>query len=369
MSYVKSKRPKATIQLDKLVFSCKSIIEDNFNDIIECNPKYYLESEFKFNQTKLIRSSDPSNRFKHSFKVLYNDSQVGDIHFCMYGALLNDLIRFTVRNEVFYTDTLKCIPNVLHDLNLEINNFTKIDVAVDCYNYNIEHVVRKNIRVKDNTIKLLGKLVKDRDQTLEQITYYHKGTQNNIYKFRSLLIQNNKNTFELTCYDKSEEIKQSGKEYINDYHRLHNPKFKNLYRIEVRLKTDEIYRYIKKHRKVISFNDVMNPEFLQSVFNEYLDRIIVAYKNGQSKRKREKVSLVPPITFVASEGILQPSLPVFKIVCERIDIQHDNIINKDKIKESIINGYIEENKDLYYRNNIFMNKGINNFNKVKYYTI
>lgn len=356
MTYVKKKQPKATIQLDKLVFSCKSVIEDNFDYAIEHDSKCIFETEFDFNDTRLVRTIDPSAKFKHSYIVLHNKKEVGRLDFKIFGNHFYDLIRFTVLNEVFYTNTLQYIPNVLHDLNLEINNFTKIDVAVDCYNYNIEHIIRKNIRAKDNTIKLLGKLVKDRDQTLEQITYYHKGSQNNIYKFRSLLIQNNKKTFELSCYDKTEEIKQSGKEYINNYHRLQKPKFNNLYRIEFRLTTDEISRYIKKHKKTISFNDVMNPEFLHSVFNEYLDRIIVAYKNGQSRRKREKISLVPFITFVPSEGILQPTLAVPIIEHQQIDIEQDRTIIYNKMRNNIINKYIKDNNELNYIDNIFINK-------------
>lgn len=120
------KQPKTTIQLDKLVFCCKSTIEDNFNHAVECNPEYYFESEFQFSQTKLIRFQDPAKRFRHSFRVLYNDKQMGNIDFCMYGALFDNLIRFTVFNEVFYNDTLKYVPNVLKSLNLEINNFNKM---------------------------------------------------------------------------------------------------------------------------------------------------------------------------------------------------------------------------------------------------
>lgn len=344
MIYVKTKRPKTTIQLDKLVFCCKSTIEDNFNHAVECNPEYYFESEFQFSQTKLIRFQDPSKRFKHSFKVLYKDKQIGNIDFLMYGALFDNLIRFTVFNEVFYNDSLKYIPDVLKDLNLEINNFNKIDVAVDCYDHNIEHVLRKNIRAKDNTVKLLGKIIKDRDQVLEEITYYHHGSQNNIYLVRSILIKNKKNSFELSCYDKTEEIKQSKKEYINDYHKLHNSKFKKIYRIEVRLTSEEIRRYIEKHKRPISFNNIINPDFLHTVFTEYLDRIIVIYKNGQSKRKREKISLIPPVETVPPAGILQPTLLDNILNAQQSESKINTIIYFNKIKNNITNEYLNDYK-------------------------
>lgn len=365
MIYVKPKQPKTTIQLDKLVFCCKSTIEDNFNYAVEHIPEYYFESEFQFSQTKLIRFQDPAKRFRHSFRVLYNDKQMGNIDFCMYGALFDNLIRFTVFNEVFYNDTLKYIPDVLKDLNLEINNFNKIDIAIDFHDYDIEQVLRQNLRDKDNSVRLFKDMIKDRNKVIREITYYHHGSLNNPFKIRSILIKNKKGTYELSCYNKTEEIKQSGKEYINDYHRDRNPKFTKLYRFEIRLTYDEIHRYIKKYKKPIIFNDIMNPEFLHTMFSEYLDRIIVIYKNGQSKRKRKKISLIPPVDIVPPAGILQPTLSdnIFNI--QQSDNKINANINFNKIKDNIINEYINQYKEIKYRHEIFINKISNNINNYK----
>ena len=282
-------------------------------------------------------------------------------------STFDNLIRFTVFNEVFYNNTLKYIPDVLEDLNLEINNFNKIDIAIDLHDYNIEKVLRQNLRDKDNSVRLFTDMIKDRNKVIREITYYNHGSLNNPFKIRSILIKNKKNTFELSCYDKTEEIKQSGKEYINDYHKLHNPKFKKIYRIEVRLIYEEIRRYIKKHKKPISFNDVINPEFLHTVFSEYLDRIIVIYKNGQSKRKREKISLIPPIEIVPPAGILQATLSENIPQPQQSDNKINTIINSNKIKNSIINEYINQHKEIKYRHEIFINKISNNTNKYKIY--
>lgn len=356
------KQPKATIQLDKLVFCCKSIVEDNFNYAVEHNPEYYFETEFQFGQTKLIRFQDPDKRFKHSFKVFYNDKHIGCIDFNMYGALFNNLIRFSVTNEVFYNNTLQCIPTVLNDLNLEINNFNKIDIAVDCYDYDIEKELRKNLRDKDNHVKLLGDFIKDRNEVIREVTYFNHGSLNNPFKVRTILIKNKKGTFELSAYNKTEEIKQSKKEYINEYHKKHNSEFSKLCRIEVRLTYDEIHRYIKKHKKPISFEDIMSIEFLYKVFIEYYDRIIEFYKNPENNRKREKISIIPPIEILPSEGILQPTLP------NTISLpQHSNIINKEYIKNSIINECLNDYKSQKYRHKIFINKINNNINKYKIY--
>lgn len=223
------------------------------------------------------------------------------------------------------------------------------------------------MRDKSNSVRLFRDMIKDRNQVIKEITYYNHGSLNNPFKVRSILIKNKKGTYELSCYNKTEEIKQSGKEYINDYHKLHNPKFKKLYRIEIRLTSDEIRRYIKKHKKPISFNDVINPEFLHTVFSEYLDRIIVIYKNGQSKRKREKISLIPPVQIVPPVGILQPTLSDNIFDTQQSDNKINANINFNKIKDSIINEYLNEIKIEKYRHQIFINKISNNINNYKIY--
>lgn len=350
----KKPQPKANIQLDKLVFSCVSTVEDNFNYAVEHNPDYYFETEFQFNRTKLIRFQDRNNRFKHSFNVLYQDKKIGSIDFKIHGAIFDNLIRFTVFNEAFYNDTLKHIPNVLEDLNLAINNFNKIDIAVDCYDFDVEQVLRSNLRNKENTVKLFGRMIKDRNKVIREITYYNHGSLNNPFKIRTILIKNKNKTFELECYDKTEEIKQSGKEYINDYHKQQNNEFKKLHRIEVRLTYDEIHRYIKKHKKPISFNDVTNPQFQYNMFSEYLDRIIVIYKNGASKRKREKIHLLPTLEIVPSQGILQPTLPT--------PISATQYTNLNRLINSNIDFYYEYKYEKY-KQELFINRINNNINK------
>lgn len=350
----KKPQPKANIQLDKLVFSCLSTVEDNFNYAVEHNPDYYFETEFQFNRTKLIRFQDPNKRFKHSFNVLYQDRKIGSIDFKMQGAIFDNLIRFTVFNEAFYNNTLKHIPNVLEDLNLAINNFNKIDIAVDCYDFDVEQVLRSNLRNKENSVKLFGRMIKDRNKVIREITYYNHGSLNNPFKIRTILIKNKNKTFELECYDKTEEIKQSGKEYINDYHKQQNSEFKKLHRIEVRLTYDEIHRYIKKHKKPISFNDVTNPQFQYNLFSEYLDRIIVIYRNGASKRKREKIHLLPTLEIVPSQGILQPTLPT--------PISATQYTNLKRLINNNIDSY-NEYKYEKCKQELFINRINNNINK------
>lgn len=347
MNYAKEKKQStSTIVLDKLVFTCTSIVEDNFDYIIAHDPNYILVHEFNFNNTKLERTHDPSKRYEHTFNVFYNEDKLGIIDFKLVGRLHSDLIRFTVSNEVFYNDKLKYIPYILKDLNLQLHNFTRIDIAIDCYNFNPEKALRKHLRDKTNTIKLLGRIIKDRNQILKEITYYNHGSLNNPFKIRTILIQNKKKTFEVECYDKDEEIKESEKDYIFEFHQKHNPQLKKLYRSEIRLKYEEIRRFIKKHKRPITLEDLFNQQFLYDVFIEYLNRSITIYQNQGNKKV--KIPLTPSPVIQSSEGILQPTLPDTTSLCRQS--------NNNKIENNII-------KEIKHKHEIFINNNINKYTK------
>ncbi len=114
----KKKQPQATIVLDKLEFSCISLVEDNFNHAVKYNPSYYFENEFTFGKTQLKRTQDPSNRYKHSFKVYYEGKLMGTINFCLYHGTIYDMLNFSMYNEVFYNDSCYVHIAFLMTLNL-----------------------------------------------------------------------------------------------------------------------------------------------------------------------------------------------------------------------------------------------------------
>lgn len=349
----KGNYPQATILLDKLIFSCTSLVEDNFDYVVTHEPEY-LHYNFQFGSTKLTKTQDPSSRYRHSYSVHYCECLMGTIDFSLYNnGIYTNMLRFTVENEIFYNNNLKYLQMVLSNLNLEINNFTKIDIAIDSYDFNLEQFLRSNLKNKENTIKLFGKIIKDRNKVLNQITYYNHGSLNNPFKIRSILIKNKKRTFELECYDKTDEIKISGKDYILEYHKLINPNLKKIYRQEVRLYYDEIRRYIQKHKKPILLEDLINSNFLFKIYEEYLHRIMTIYKSYS--KKKEKVSLLPNGIIKTREGILQPTLPE---VGYEVEINMNSKIDFPNINKD---SNIEYNKnDAIYSKEIIANNQFNN---------
>lgn len=279
---------KATIQLDKLVFSCVSTVEDNFDSAVRGN-KFVL-SQLLLEDTELKERKDPKGRYKYSYSVHYKNIEMGHLDFELFGGWSNEYIRFTVNNRVFYNDTLKYIPKILSCLNLDIKHFNEIDIAVDSHNTNFERIISKNIRSNMNIIKILGRIKRDRNETIKEITYWNQGSQNNPFKSRAVSIKpKKKKTFELCSYNKFEEINVSQKSYILDYHKQFNPRLTKLFRLEIRLDRNEILNYTKKYK--LSFSDLKNIKYLHRLVLKYLDRLIVCYSGKNTKKN--KVSIIP----------------------------------------------------------------------------
>lgn len=342
--------PTSTILIDKLIFSCTSVVEDNF-DYMVIHDLEYWHTDFEFGQTKLVRTQDPSNRYRHSYKVYYRKWLIGVLDFCLYNnGIYTNMLRFTVYNEVFYKYRLKYIPIVLDDLNLKINNFKQIDIAIDSYKFNSEQVVRRNLSDKGNTVKLIGDIVYDRNKTINVLYYYHKGSLNNPYRIRTILIKKKKNTSEVMFYDKTEEINEvSKKYYILEYHQEQNPKINKIYRAEIRFGSEELRRYTEKIKRTITFEDLLDPQFLNDMFLKTLDGIVTIYRG--TVKKKVKIQLVDQPKIVQSQGILQPTLSVSN---STPSISKNGYFNIDK--------FINEYSNKLYNNQLFINSIRNNMN-------
>ena len=274
---------KATILPDKLTFSCSSTVNDNFDEAVKYYPELSLEKHLTFGNTTLTQTLDMSHRYKYSYMVDYIDNRMGRIDFCQFGNLWNDRIKFSTDNPVFYNNTQPYLSNVMDDLNLKIENFTNIDVAIDSYNFNSEQVFRRNFRNKENQVRLFHRIIRDRSETLNEILGFHKPSLNNFFKVRSISIKDIKKTKEYFVYDKLEEINNSGKDYILEFHKMKNQNLKNLYRSEIRLKYDAIKYYENKViKRLITLDDLLDKEFLYSMFLYHL-KTTISIKDANRK--------------------------------------------------------------------------------------
>lgn len=304
------KLPTSTIVLDKLIFSCRSTVNNNFDYKLIHNIGSFFYN-LKFGETELKKTVDPSKRYRHSYEVYYKSNLMGIIDFGLYNSdIYDDMLRFTVSNKVFYNYQLKYIKEVLNDLNLEINNFKQIDIAVDSYCFDSEKFLRSNLRNKNNTVKIIGRNIYDRSKVIDAIQYYHKGSLKNPHKTRTILIKKKKKyTSEIIFYNKTDEIQyMSNKDYILNFHKQRNASVNKIYRSEIRFYYEELRRYSKRKNMIISFDDLLNDQFLCDMFFDNID-LFVSVSVGKG-RKKNKIQLVEKPNYLSSEGILQSTLPM-----------------------------------------------------------
>ncbi len=294
-----NKNVSATIQLDKLIFSCSSTVDDNFNEAIKYH-KSMTFTEQVFGETTLTPAGDLSHRYKYSYTVCHAGNKMGQIDFCLFGqSWADDRIRFSVDNAVFYNNTFHLLPQLLENLFLQVESFTSIEIAIDNYTLSLEQIIRRGLKSKENSVILLRKKVKDRNKLLKEVIYYNCGTLNNPFKYRTLYIKNKKKTFGIKAYNKREEIASVSKHknYILDYHQQHNPNYHNIFRLEVNLAYEELRRYQKKHGD-ITLNNLLDKGFLHSLLKEYFDKLLVIRDS-----KGQKIEFVPNPIPNTSEGM------------------------------------------------------------------
>lgn len=281
------------ILLDKLVFSCVSPVEDNFDSAITNNPNFSFGLEFKFGTTKLKRTQYLKSDYKHTFKVYYSKHLMGVVSFGLIRSnIYNGMVKFTVDNEVFCNGTMKYLQCALNDLNLEINNFTQVDIAIDSIKFNAERIVRRSLNDRANRIVVYNN-ERDRDEWFKEKKGYQSGTPNNPFAARTVHIKNEvkrpSQKLELCCYNKYLEIKHvSHKEYILDYHaHLRKKKqIKQLHRCEVRISGRKIYDYEKSNlKRKITLDDLMDNDFLYKIFKIHVDKVLKIYKGKGCKHK------------------------------------------------------------------------------------
>ena len=182
----------ATIQLDKLTLCCTSTIKNNFNDAIKFDTEEAYKFSYSAGNTTLTKTFDYNRRYKYCYSVTHKNNHIGNIKFGLYGqSHLNDKVWFSIHNSVFYNNTLHFLPTIFEHLNLRLHNVTRAEIALDSYVFNFDSHLRKNLRNKENKVKLFGRYI-DRKALEKRIRYWNYGSLDNPFKVRTIYIKNKK---------------------------------------------------------------------------------------------------------------------------------------------------------------------------------
>ena len=172
------------------------------------------------------------------------------------------------------------LPNLF---DLEINNFTSIDIALDC-RLNIPSMIKKLMRNRELYTIINGKKVDNRKGILNGVCFEYSTSLDRLNSpsitiKQKKAIKNKNDGIIVQAYDKRNEIeKNSEKHYILDYHG--NPK--RLFRLEVRLRYQELKDYLNKLGLVPQIEIILNNKLLEDMFFYHLSSVI-RFTKGRKK--------------------------------------------------------------------------------------
>lgn len=220
------------------------------------------------------------DRFEFTFSVCLgepgNRREVGMLKFGRFGAGESHFIYFKVQNSVLYDKpALRLVLTLPDMLRMTFNNFTAVDIAID-YPKNISSIIKRMMRNDQITTILNGKAIRDRGRTIPGITFDYSTSLRRLHCPTITLRQakaskNKEKGITVQSYDKKAEVEiSSGKEYILDYYQ--QPR--HLFRLEVRLRYQELQDYCKKTSIVQNIELIFDRSFLEGAFFYHLSSVL-----------------------------------------------------------------------------------------------
>ena len=256
------------IVIDKLKLCYKRDNESQFWQTMSTMPELIEVGDFE-----LMRSV-PDGMYDGIYNVYNLQREFGTLLFDRFSDKDRKYCWLSVRNHILYSDELMTLINFQDEFELgEVNNITQLDIACDL-NFNPVPRIKKLMKRDDVSIVRCGKTIDDKKQEIEGLLFIHPANS-----FRelapTLCLSDADKRKSVVIYDKIKEIKKSNKTYIADYYG--NPK--RLYRMEIRLSSDELFRYFKKYDVAPALNMILNQSFIKSMYDEFLFRLIhISYK-------------------------------------------------------------------------------------------
>ncbi len=253
-TYPKNKREifsyKYTIALDWLQFVCVPN-DERFSMEQIPHPDVIID--------KVIMHHNPN--FYYCYRIIYKGIEMCDIY--MYPTNENykaSELLIKISNHLLYTqDWSDQVEYLLHLLSLKIARFNHLDIAVDSVS-NIKicescrgYFRNRTIQINNEALMITPKDFKKKTLMWNMYTIGSKSSE----KFARV-------------YNKSQEIKYSGKEYILDFWHLNGLEKENVYRFEISLG----WKILKMYPS-LSLKDLSKPEILSELLEKEVRKWLI----------------------------------------------------------------------------------------------
>lgn len=269
-------------------------------DLFEINQQDYKENYRLKEFTLILDRNGISRMYNFCYSVYYGLEEVAKLY--LDNRTSKEYINLKINNELLYNETqyFEVVNKFISVFNVQINNFSSFDIAIDCRKNLIKlfdkyyeneakyHFVSKSIR-GDNPDGDVSEFSKKK----------RNGTKNSTYYIGKINVTGK----QVCIYNKTIELQSSYKPYIEEAHEQLSGT-SDVYRLELRLRNN----YIKRHY-VIEHDKIFDVDYLKEIMNQNLDNFIdfrmkhKQYKPAQCKKiylfdlsaKNKKCQLLKPV--------------------------------------------------------------------------
>ena len=253
------------IVIDKLKLCYRRDNESQFWQMMAEQPDHLNIGDFD-----LVRGQ-VDGTYDGIYGVAYAQHEFGILLFDRYSDKEKRYCWLSIRNQVFYSDTMSiAMLNKFQDaVGFEgINNITQLELACDL-SFNPVPRIKKLLKMEGVSVVRCGTKIEDKKQVIDGLFFLHP--TNRLKELApTLYFSDSDKRKSFVVYDKMKEIHRSDKTYIADYY----GKPKRLYRMEIRLTSDELFRYFKKNDISPSVDLLVDQSFLKSMYDEFLFRLL-----------------------------------------------------------------------------------------------
>lgn len=260
------------IVIDKLKLCYKRDNDSRFWQMMAEQPEHIQVGDFDL----VRRQADGT--YESIYGIAYAQHEFGTLLFDRFSDKEKKYCWVSIRNQVFYSNTMRIdILDEFQDaVGFEgINNITQLELACDLP-FNPVPRIKKLLKREDVAVVRCGTKIEDKKQVIDGLFFLHP--TNGLKELApTLYFSDNDKRKSFVVYDKNKEIQWSNKTYIAEYY----GKPKHLYRMEIRLTSDELFRYFKKNDITPSVDLLVDQSFLKTMYDEFLFRLLhFSYKRN-----------------------------------------------------------------------------------------
>lgn len=253
------------IVIDKLKLCYKRDNDSRFWQMMAEQPEHIQVGDFDL----VRRQADGT--YESIYGIAYAQHELGTLLFDRFSDKEKKFCWLSIKNHVFYSDVMSiAMLNEFQDaMELErINNITQLELACDLP-FNPVPRIKKLLKREDVSVVRCGTKIEDKKQVIDGLFFLHP-TSGLKELAPTMYFSDNDKRKSFVVYDKNKEIQRSNKTYIAEYY----GKPKQLYRMEIRLTSDELFRYFKKNDITPSVDLLVDQSFLKTMYDEFLFRLL-----------------------------------------------------------------------------------------------